>query len=38
MAPNVCVPQVCNLFHVTILMPRFFRWLLHSRNICAQLY
>jgi len=37
-APNICGSSVWNLLHVTFLMPRILRWLVHFYTIFAPLF
>jgi len=36
--PNICGSSVWNLLHITLLVPRILRWLLHILRICGPLY
>jgi hypothetical protein len=36
-APNICRPSVWNLLHVTLLIPRIFRWLQYFWEFCGTL-
>jgi len=35
--PKICGSSVWNLLHVTLLMPRIWKWLLDCLIICATL-
>lgn len=35
--PNMCGSSVCNLLHVTFLVPKSLRWLQHFWKICGPL-